>query len=94
MAHDYNAVSKRLKEIIVSELNVPGPPDEICDEAALFWKGEDGRGLSLDSIEALTLIVLIDTEFGVKIPEDLEEGDRLRIFSSVASLAKHVVASA
>lgn len=92
MAQDYIAVCRRLKEIIARELNVPLSPMDIPDQAALFWEGDDGRGLKLDSIEALTLIVLIESEFGVKIPEDLEDADRLRIFSSVMSLSEHVAA--
>ena len=84
----------RLKEIIVRELDLPRAPASIADNAKLFWEGEDGSGLSLDSIEALTLIVVIEGEFGVRIPEGMDEQERLRIFDSVASLADHVIRNA
>lgn len=85
------AARARLKEIIVRELNVPREPASIPDDAKLFWEGEDGSGLSLDSIEALTLIVFVEAEFGVRIPEEMEDQERLRIFDSVSSLAEYVV---
>lgn len=76
-------VKKKLKEIIISELNLEGKtPDDIDDAAPLF-----GEGLGLDSLDALQLAMSIEETFGVQVPE----GDEARpIFASVNALAAHI----
>jgi acyl carrier protein len=73
-----------LKRLIVAELNLQGrDPEAIEDDAPLF-----GAGLSLDSLDALQLAMVIEEKLGVRIPE----GDEARqIFSSVRSIADHIV---
>ncbi len=77
-------VKTKLKEIIISELNLEGKaPADIDDEAALF-----GEGLGLDSLDALQLAMAIEENFGVQVPE----GDEARvIFASVNALVDHIV---
>lgn len=77
-------VKEKLKEIIISELNLEGKvPSDIDDGAPLF-----GEGLGLDSLDALQLAMAIEENFGVQIPE----GDEARpIFASVDALASHIV---
>jgi acyl carrier protein len=77
-------VKKKLKEIIISELNLEGKqPDDIDDAAPLF-----GEGLGLDSLDALQLAMAVEENFGVQVPE----GDEARpIFASVDALAAHIV---
>jgi acyl carrier protein len=74
----------KLKEIIISELNLEGKsPADIDDAAPLF-----GEGLGLDSLDALQLAMAVEENFGVQVPE----GDEARpIFASVNSLAEHIV---
>jgi acyl carrier protein len=74
-----------IKELIVKELNLEGrDPASIDDDAPLF-----GKGLGLDSLDALQLAMSIEERYGVRIPE----GDEARaIFASVAALANHVAA--
>ena len=76
-------VKRKLKEIIIAELNLEGKgSDEIDDAAPLF-----GEGLGLDSLDALQLAMAIEENFGVQVPE----GDEARpIFASVNALAEHI----
>ena len=70
----------QLKRMIVRVLMLEGvDPEGIGDEDALF-----GSGLGLDSVDALELAIHVESEFGVKIPEDAEAR---KAFGSVASLA-------
>jgi len=77
-------VRQKLKQLIVSELNLEGKsPEDIEDAAPLF-----GAGLGLDSLDALQLAMSIEEAFGVRIPE----GDEARsIFASVDAIASHIV---
>ena len=77
-------VRQKLKEVIVTELNLEGKsPEDIDDTAPLF-----GAGLGLDSLDALQLAMSIEEAFGVRIPE----GDEARsIFASVEAIAAHIV---
>jgi acyl carrier protein len=76
-------VKAKLKELIISELNLEGKsPDDIDDTAPLF-----GEGLGLDSLDALQLAMAVEEHFGVQVPE----GDEARpIFASVDALADHI----
>jgi acyl carrier protein len=77
-------VRRRLKELIVAELNLEGKtPADIDDAAPLF-----GAGLGLDSLDALQLAMSVEEQFGVRVPE----GDEARpIFASVNALADHII---
>jgi acyl carrier protein len=77
-------VRQKLKELMVTELNLEGKaPADIDDAAPLF-----GEGLGLDSLDALQLAMSVEETFGVRIPE----GDEARsIFASVNALADHIV---
>ena len=76
-------IRARLKEIIISELNLEGKsPADIDDGAALF-----GEGLGLDSLDALQLAMAVEENFGIQVPE----GDDARpIFASVNALVDHI----
>jgi acyl carrier protein len=81
---DLADVRRRLKELIVAELNLEGKtPADIDDAAPLF-----GAGLGLDSLDALQLAMSVEEQFGVRVPE----GDEARpIFASVNALADHII---
>jgi len=84
MADPLNA---RLKHLIVDTLHLEGvAPDSIKDNEPLM-----GTGLSLDSIDALELVVKIEKEFGIKIASSEESRVAL---ASVASLADFIRARA
>jgi acyl carrier protein len=72
-----------LKKQIIEELNLEDMEiDEIETEAPLF-----GEGLGLDSIDALSLIVLLEREYGKKI-EDSETGKK--VLYSVKTMAEYI----
>lgn len=73
----------KVKQMIIDALRIEGmSPDEIEDDAPLF-----GEGLGLDSIDALQLVVALEKEFGVLVP-DAATGTK--VFASVRAMAAHV----
>ena len=73
----------KLKKEIIEVLNLEDiKPEDIDDNAPLF-----GEGLSLDSIDALELIVLMEKNYGIKI-KDPNEGKE--IFKSVTVMADYI----
>jgi acyl carrier protein len=55
--------AEQLKQIIIKGLNLEGlTPDEIDNNSPLF-----GKGLDLDSLDAVELVMLLDKHFGVRI---------------------------
>lgn len=83
MKQEPKELAESLKQLIIRTLRLEeiGPGD-ILDSAPLF-----GEGLGLDSIDALELVVAIEREYGVEIP-DAEVGRRA--FASVDALAEFV----
>ena len=77
----------RLKHLLIDTLKLEGvTPETIPDDEPLI-----GSGLSLDSIDALELVVQLEKEFGIKIASSEESRQAL---ASVASLAAFVRARA
>ncbi|HAA03122.1 MAG TPA: acyl carrier protein [Syntrophobacteraceae bacterium] len=73
-----------LKELVIRTLRLEDiAPADIVDGDALF-----GEGLGLDSIDALELVVAIEREYQVEIP-DAEVGRRA--FASILALADFVL---
>ena len=74
------SLKDEIKTHIIEQLNLEDLTiADIEDDAPLF-----GDGLGLDSIDALELIVLLDTHFGIKVA-DPEQGKD--IFTSVNTMA-------
>ena len=74
---------QKLKEQIISNLNLSDTsPDDIDADAPLI-----GAGLGLDSIDTLELLVLMEKEYGVTVPDvNIGRG----VFSSVRALAEYI----
>jgi acyl carrier protein len=73
----------QVKQLIIESLRIDGlNPDEIDTDAPLF-----GEGLGLDSIDALQLVVAMEKDFGVIVP-DAETGTI--VFQSVRSMAQYI----
>ncbi len=81
---------EKLKELLVSELNLVGrDPASIADDAPLFTR--ERGGLGLDSLDALQIAMLVEERFSVRVPE----GDEARpIFASIATLADFIAGAA
>ena len=88
---DETRLRSELKGLLVKELNLQGrDPESIDDDAPLFGPLQNGKGLGLDSLDALQLAMSIEERFGIRIPE----GDEARpIFTSVRTLAAHVISA-
>lgn len=54
----------KVKEMLVRDLRLKIKPEAIKDDEMIF-----GEGLGLDSIDALELVVALEKNFGVKIPD-------------------------
>ena len=77
------SLKDEIKTHIIEQLNLEDLTiADIEDDAPLF-----GDGLGLDSIDALELIVLLDTHFGIKVA-DPEQGKD--IFTSVNTMADFI----
>ena len=76
-------LKEEIKTHIIEQLNLEDlSVADIADDEPLF-----GDGLGLDSIDALELIVMLDTHFGIKVA-DPEQGKE--IFTSVNTLAEFI----
>jgi acyl carrier protein len=74
-----NESQQRLAQHIISGLNLEDvTPADIDPQAPLF-----GEGLGLDSIDALELAVIVERQYGVRIP-NMEVGRQA--FASIAAL--------
>ncbi len=79
-----NGLIEKIKNLIITRLRlVDMTPEMIENNAPLF-----GEGLGLDSIDALELVLGLEKEFGVVIP-DAEVGKK--VFQSVTTMAQYVL---
>ena len=77
-------LKENLKAQFIEQLNLEDlTPADIQDDAPLFGD----QGLGLDSIDALEFIVLLDSNYGIKIA-DPNQGKE--IFQSVNTLADYI----
>ncbi len=83
MKESTDALIEKLKGEIIRQLNLDYlKKEEIDADAPLF-----GTGLGLDSIDALELNVLLEKNYGVKIP-DPHTGRK--VFKSVRTMAEFI----
>jgi acyl carrier protein len=84
MAYPSNELIEKMKNLIIQRLKlVDMSPEMIENDVPLF-----GEGLGLDSIDALELVLGLEKEFGVIIP-DAEVGKK--VFQSVRTMAQYVL---
>ena len=58
-------LKRQIKCMLVENLMLPNTADEIKDDQPLFGPG----GLGLDSVDALQVVVALDKNYGLKIPD-------------------------
>lgn len=76
------ALVDRVKKLLIERLRLEIAPAAIEDDAPLF-----GGGLGLDSIDALELVVGLEQEFAIRIP-DADVGKK--VLASVRAIARYV----
>lgn len=77
-------LKRKLKELLIERLKFEDlTPDEIGDDEPLFQ-----GGLGLDSIDALEIVVMLESEFGVKVKNESAARDSFRSISSLAQLVE------
>jgi acyl carrier protein len=83
---DRNALKHRLKVMLIEGLRLEEKqPEDIHDAEPIFIEG-----LGLDSIDALELVVLVEENFRVSIPDE-EVGKSA--FASIDALADFILAN-
>ena len=76
------SIEHRVKQVIIRTLSLEVDADEIDDEDELF-----GGGLGINSMATIEIIVGLEEEFGIEVPdEDL----RVELFDSVQTMADYV----
>ena len=75
-----------IKQMMVENLMLKVPKEEIGDDLALFGP----EGLGLDSIDALELVVSLEKQFGVTIPNSETARQAL---ATVNSIHDYVIAN-
>jgi acyl carrier protein len=80
----------KLKELLIERLKFEDmTPDDIGDDDPLF-----AGGLGLDSIDALEIVVMLETEFGIKVKNENSARDYFRSVSTLATLVEEKLAAA
>lgn len=77
---DTTQLKRRIKEIMVENLMLQITLDEITDDKPLFGP----EGLGLDSVDALQLVVALDKNFGLKIPDPAAAKQILESVNTIA----------
>ena len=77
---DVNALKQRIKQLMVENLMLQVTAADIRDDQALF--GPDSLGL--DSVDALQLVVALDKNFGLKIPDPAAAKQILQSVNTIA----------
>ena len=84
MAEPRDNLIQGVKNLIVQRLKLVDMTSEMIDtDAPLF-----GEGLGLDSIDALELVLGLEKEYGIIVP-DAEVGKR--VFQSVRTMAQYIL---
>ena len=74
-----------VRRLLIVSLDLRREPDEIDPDTALF-----GTGLGLDSVDAVEIVIALEIELGVKLPD---ERTRRRALRSVNAMVDAVLAS-
>ena len=87
---DTNALNIRIKSMLVENLMLQVAAAEITDDQPLFGPGS----LGLDSVDALQLVVALDKNFGLKIPDPAAAKAILQNVTTIVLAVQKKMASA
>ena len=83
-----NTLTERIKNMMVENLMLQVAAADIADDQPLFGPGS----LGLDSVDALQLVVALDKNFGLKIPDPGAAKEILRSVSTIVSAVQKSLA--
>jgi acyl carrier protein len=89
MTDDLKALRIEIKQMMVENLMLQTPADQIRDDQPLFGPG----GVGLDSVDALQLVVALDKKFGLKITGPEHAREVLRDVNTMAAAVRPVAPS-
>ena len=78
---DANELKRRIKTMMVENLMLQVSAPEIGDDQPLFGPGS----LGLDSVDALQLVVALDKNFGLKVPDPAAAKEILQNVNAMAA---------
>jgi len=87
---DARALKDQIKTMMVENLMLQITAEEIADDLPLFGPG----GLGLDSVDALQLVVALDKNYGLKIPDPATAKTVLHSVNSMADAVKEKMTAA
>ena len=81
-------LKRKLKEMLIERLKFEDmTPDDIGDDDPLF-----AGGLGLDSIDALEIVVMLESEFGIRVRNETSARDNFRSVSALADFVEQRIA--
>lgn len=78
---DVNELKQTIKNLMVENLMLQVSATQIADDQALFGPGS----LGLDSVDALQLVVALDKNFGLKVPDPAAAKEILQSVNTIAT---------
>ena len=79
-----NTLNGRIKRMMVENLMLQATEEEIADDQPLFGPGS----LGLDSVDALQLVVALDKNFGLKIPDPAAAREILQSVNTIVAAVR------
>jgi acyl carrier protein len=79
--NNLDELKQRLKSLMVENLMLQVTAAEIADEQPLFGP----QSLGLDSVDALQLVVALDKNFGLKVPDPAAAKEILQNVNTMAA---------
>ena len=80
MMRDLAPLKMEIKQMLMENCMLQIPAEEIGDEQALFGPGS----LGLDSVDALQLVVALDKNYGLKVPDPAAAKTILQCINAMA----------
>src|SRR5437764_3364294 len=75
-----NDLRRKLKELLIERLKFEDmSADDIADDEPLF-----AGGLGLDSIDALEIVVMLESEFGIRVKNETSARDHFRTIATLS----------